>query len=149
MLAEKVEQYLSGERIGEEGVWALVKDVPRILAREWRKILYLLPKALGLFLLLLIPALGQTLGPLAWFIFTAWMLAIQYCDYPFDNHKVAFHDMRNTLKQNQSKAYGFGILVALFTSIPIVNLFIVPVAVCGATAMWVIEFKAQHPSVRR
>lgn len=112
LLAEKVEQHLSGERIGEEGVWALVKDVPRILSREWRKLLYVLPKALGLFLLLLIPALGQTLGPIAWFLFTAWMLAIQYCDYPFDNHKISFHDMRNTLKQNQSKAYGFGMLVA-------------------------------------
>lgn len=149
LLAEKVEQHLSGERIGEEGVWALVKDVPRILSREWRKLLYVLPKALGLFLLLLIPALGQTLGPIAWFLFTAWMLAIQYCDYPFDNHKISFHDMRNTLKQNQSKAYGFGMLVAFFTSIPIVNLFIVPVAVCGATAMWVMEFKIQHSPVRQ
>ncbi|EKF9399321.1 sulfate transporter CysZ [Vibrio cholerae] len=149
LLAEKVEQRLSGERIGEEGVWALVKDVPRILSREWRKLLYVLPKALGLFLLLLIPALGQTLGPIAWFLFTAWMLAIQYCDYPFDNHKISFHDMRNTLKQNQSKAYGFGMLVAFFTSIPIVNLFIVPIAVCGATAMWVMEFKTQHSPLRQ
>ncbi len=144
-----MEQHLSGERIGEEGVWALVKDVPRILSREWRKLLYVLPKALGLFLLLLIPALGQTLGPIAWFLFTAWMLAIQYCDYPFDNHKISFHDMRSTLKQNQSKAYGFGMLVAFFTSIPIVNLFIVPIAVCGATAMWVMEFKTQHSPVRQ
>lgn len=148
LLAEKVEMHLSGESVGEEGIVALIKDVPRILSREWRKLLYVLPKALGLFLLLLIPALGQTLGPLAWFIFTAWMLAVQYCDYPFDNHKVAFHDMRNTLKQNQSKAYGFGALVAFFTSIPIVNLFIVPVAVCGATAMWVEVFKVQRPSKR-
>ncbi|ENM5784828.1 sulfate transporter CysZ [Vibrio metoecus] len=148
LLAEKVEMHLSGESVGEEGIVALIKDVPRILSREWRKLLYVLPKALGLFLLLLIPALGQTLGPLAWFIFTAWMLAVQYCDYPFDNHKVAFHDMRNTLKQNQSKAYGFGALVAFFTSIPIVNLFIVPVAVCGATAMWVEVFKVQRSSKR-
>lgn len=149
LLAEKVEQHISGQRVGDEGIWSLIKDVPRILNREWRKLLYVLPKALGLFLLLTIPALGQTVGPIAWFLFTAWILAIQYCDYPFDNHKIAFHDMRNSLKQNRSKAYGFGCLVAIFTSIPVINLFIVPVAVCGATAMWVAEFKPQHSATHR
>jgi CysZ protein len=49
--------------------------------------------------------------------------------------------MRLTLKQKQGKAYGFGLLVALVTSIPILNLFVVPVSVCGATAMWVEQFK--------
>jgi CysZ protein len=144
LLAEKVEEMLTGNKINDEGLMSVVKDVPRIMAREWRKLLYTLPKAIGLFLLLLIPALGQTIGPFAWFIFTAWMLAIQYCDYPFDNHKVPFNDMRLSIKQKQGKAYGFGMLVSLFTAIPILNLFIVPVSVCGATAMWVQEFKQQH-----
>ncbi|GAB2655015.1 sulfate transporter CysZ [Vibrio panuliri] len=141
LLAEKVEEYLTGQRVNDDGILAVVKDTPRILAREWRKLLYVLPKAIGLFLLLLIPALGQTVGPFLWFIFTAWMLAIQYCDYPFDNHKISFNDMRYNLKQKQGKAYGFGVLVSLFTTIPILNLIVMPVAVCGATSMWVNEFK--------
>ena len=144
LLAEKVEVYLTGQKINDDGMLAVVKDTPRILAREWRKLVYVLPKAIGLFLLLLIPALGQTVGPVLWFIFTAWILAIQYCDYPFDNHKVPFQSMRQDLKQNQGKAYGFGMLVAFFTAIPVLNLIIVPVAVCGATAMWVNEFKHKH-----
>lgn len=143
LLAEKVEEKLTGHSISDDGMLAVVKDVPRVMSREWRKLVYTLPKAIGLFLLLLIPALGQTLGPVLWFLFTAWMLAIQYCDYPFDNHKVSFNDMRNNLKQKQGKAYGFGMLVSVLTTIPIVNLFVMPVAVCGATAMWVNEFK-QH-----
>ncbi|MCZ4373524.1 MULTISPECIES: sulfate transporter CysZ [Vibrio] len=146
LLAEKVEQKMIGDKVNDDGVLDFVKDVPRVMAREWRKLLYVLPKALGLFILLLIPAVGQTIGPFAWFIFTAWMLAIQYCDYPFDNHKVSFQDMRNSLKQKQSKAYGFGILVAFLTTIPIINLIVMPVAVCGATAMWVNEFKRNYKS---
>ncbi|KOO02193.1 sulfate transporter CysZ [Vibrio nereis] len=141
LLAEKVEEHLTKQRVNEDGMLAVVKDVPRVLAREWRKLVYVLPKAIGLFLLLLIPGLGQTLGPVLWFVFTAWMLAIQYCDYPFDNHKVSFNDMRYSLKQKQGKAYGFGALVAFFTTIPLLNLIVMPVAVCGATAMWVNEFK--------
>lgn len=49
--------------------------------------------------------------------------------------------MRHNLKQKQGKAYSFGILVSVFTTIPILNLIVMPVAVCGATAMWVAEFK--------
>ncbi len=52
--------------------------------------------------------------------------------------------MRNNLKQKQSTAYGFGILVAILTTIPVVNLIIMPVAVCGATAMWVNEFRPDY-----
>ncbi|EKO3947328.1 sulfate transporter CysZ [Vibrio fluvialis] len=144
LLAEKVEEKLTGKKVNDDGVLAVVRDLPRIMAREWRKLVYVLPKAIGLFILLLIPALGQTLGPILWFIFTAWMLAIQYCDYPFDNHKVTFNDMRNSLKQKQGKAYTFGMLVSVLTTIPVVNLFVMPVAVCGATAMWVNEFRGQY-----
>ncbi|MDN3609316.1 sulfate transporter CysZ [Vibrio ostreicida] len=141
LLAEKVEEYLIGEKINDDGLLSLLKDTPRILAREWRKLIYVLPKAIGLFVLLLIPGLGQTVGPVLWFIFTAWVLAIQYCDYPFDNHKIPFNDMRYKLKQKQGKAYGFGALVAVFTTIPLLNLIVMPVAVCGATAFWVAECK--------
>lgn len=144
LLAEKVEEHLTKQKVNDGGVLAMFKDTPRILAREWRKLVYVLPKAIGLFLLLLIPALGQTLGPFLWFIFTAWILAIQYCDYPFDNHKVPFNDMRYNLKQKQGKAYSFGALVSVFTTIPILNLIVMPVAVCGATSMWVAEFKHHH-----
>ncbi len=148
LLAEKVEERLTGQKINEDGFLSVIKDIPRVLAREWRKLLYLAPKALGLFILLLIPALGQTLGPILWFIFTAWILAIQYCDYPFDNHKVSFNDMRHNLKQKQSKAYGFGVLVSVFTTIPVLNLIVMPVAVCGATAMWVCEFREAQQNGR-
>ncbi|GAJ78824.1 LOW QUALITY PROTEIN: sulfate transporter, CysZ-type [Vibrio sp. JCM 18905] len=143
LLAEKWKS--TRDKKNDDGFTAVLKDVPRVLAREWRKLLYILPKAIGLFLLLLIPALGQTVGPFLWFIFTAWMLAIQYCDYPFDNHKIPFNDMRYKLKQKQGKAYGFGgVLVSVFTTIPILNLIVMPVAICGATAMWVAEFKHQR-----
>lgn len=43
-----------------------------------------------LLLLYFVPGIGQTVVPVVWFLFGAWMLAIQYCDYPFDNHKVGF-----------------------------------------------------------
>lgn len=144
LLAEKVEATLCGKIDNNQGMLSLVKDTPRLISREIQKIVYFFPKAIGLFILLFIPALGQTVGTVLWFVFSAWILAIQYCDYPFDNHKVPFHSMRQDLKGNQAKAYGFGFCVAFFTAIPIINLIVMPVAVCGATAMWVNEFKHKY-----
>ena len=72
------------------------------------------------------------------------MMAIQYADYPFDNHKISFAAMRNQLNQRKSLTFGFGIITSLFALIPIVNFIVMPVAICGATAMWVNEFKPAH-----
>lgn len=141
LLAEKLEIQLTRQAPTDQSLFSLVKDTPRIMHREWIKLVYYVPKALGLLILLFIPALGQTIGPVLWFIFSAWMIAIQYCDYPFDNHKISFPKMKTDLKSNQVLAYSFGSLVAICTMIPIVNLIVMPVAVCGATAMWVERYQ--------
>ncbi|MDC9594120.1 sulfate transporter CysZ [Xenorhabdus sp. IM139775] len=144
LLAEKLEADLTGIPAPDTGMVDLLQDTPRILKREMVKILYYIPRALILLLLYFIPGIGQTIAPVLWFIFSAWMLAIQYCDYPFDNHKVSFTTMRNTLRQNKIDNLQFGAAVSILTMIPVVNLFIMPVAVCGATAMWVDRYRAQY-----
>jgi CysZ protein len=45
--------------------------------------------------------------------------------------------MKDILKKNKGLSYSFGITVAVFSMIPIVNLVVMPVAICGATALWV------------
>lgn len=141
LLAEKVEKMLTGEVLIETGTWDFIKDIPRMLAREWQKLCYSLPRYLILFLLGFMPVVGQSIVPIVAFIFGAWMTAIQYCDYPFDNHKIPFKTMRFKLAQNRAQSLLFGTLVTLCTFVPIVNLVIMPVAVCGATAMWVDTYR--------
>jgi len=102
---------------------------------------YSIPRLVALFLLGFIPVLGQTVVPVIAFIFGAWLIAIQYCDYPFDNHKILFQRMRNALAQQRTMNFTFGSLVSLFTLIPFINFVVMPVAVCGATAMWVNEYR--------
>lgn len=143
LLAEHLEAKLTGNRPPNEGVIEIIKDLPRIFKRELQKLFYYLPKALGLLLLMWIPLLGQTIAPLLWFLFSAWMMSIQYCDYPFDNHRVSFPAMKATLRQNKGRTFSFGALVMFFTMIPILNLFVMPIAVCGATAMWVDKYRNQ------
>ena len=70
-------------------------------------------------------------------------MAVQYKDYAFDNHKVPFDVMKKALKQHQGLSYSFGITVAIFSMIPIVNLIVMPVAICGASAIWVDHYQKQ------
>lgn len=141
LLSEKVEQHLTGQALPDQGFSAFLKDVPRMLAREWTKFVYCFPRAL-VFLLafFFIPLLGQ----LMWFLFTAWMMAIQYCDYAYDNHKVPFDTMRKQLRADLGGSYGFGMTVAVASMVPFLNLLVMPIAVCGATALWVDRFKTSH-----
>jgi CysZ protein len=138
LLAEKVELMLCGKTIPPTSSVDVIKDIPRTLSREWSKLRYYLPRAIGFFILYwVLPIVGQVL----WFLFLAWMMAVQYKDYPFDNHKISFTDMRQALKQKQGLSYSFGITTALFSMIPIVNLVVMPVAICGATALWVDHYR--------
>lgn len=138
MLSEKVEQLLTGESLEDTTMVDLFKDIPRTLGREVQKLLYYLPRAcVFLILFVLLPVVGQII----WFIFTAWMMAIQYKDYPFDNHKIPFKDMKVLIKQKQALSYSFGGTVMLFALIPVINLVVMPVAICGATKLWVDNYR--------
>lgn len=140
LLSEKMEAILHGQAVPKGEIFDIVKDTPRTLSREWQKLCYYIPRAIGFFILLwILPVIGQIL----WFLFIAWMMAIQYKDYPFDNHKISFTQMKNLLKENQGVSYSFGITVAVFSMIPIVNLIVMPVAICGATALWVDYYEGK------
>lgn len=141
LLAEKVEERLTGIPAPDGGVAGMAKDIPRTLGREMQKIFYFIPRSLGFFLLLIfVPIIGQIL----WLLWGGWMMTIQYADYAFDNHKVPFRTMRASLHKHQSKSLTFGIVVAFLASIPIINLIMIPVAVCGSTAMWVDHMRREN-----
>ena len=101
LLAEQLEARLTGATPPDTGIFGIMKDVPRIMKREWQKFAWYLPRAIVLLILYFIPGIGQTVAPVLWFLFSAWMLAIQYCDYPFDNHKVPFKEMRTALMNHE------------------------------------------------
>jgi CysZ protein len=72
-----------------------------------------------------------------WFLFGAWILAMQYIDVPADNNGRSFEDVLRLMRENRAAVMGFGSVIMLVTSIPILNLFVIPVAVCGGVVFWV------------
>lgn len=141
MLAAKVEIMLTGHTPSDDSWMSLAKDVGRSLQREMQNLAYYLPRLIGILLLFLVPVIGTFIAPIVLFAFNAWMMAIQYNDYSFDNNKVSFLTMRARLMQDRTDNFIFGALVNLVTMIPIINLFIMPAAVCGGTLQWVEKYR--------
>lgn len=141
LLAEQVEAKLTGITVPNNSWLSLITDLPRIFYRELQKLVNYLLWAIPLLLTYFIPIVGQTITPIIWFLFTAWWINIQYADYAFDNHKISFHNMKRLLRQDRVDNLLFGTLVGLFTLLPLLNLIIMPIAVCGSTAMWVDRYR--------
>jgi CysZ protein len=52
--------------------------------------------------------------------------------------------MRHRLLDNKSLTFSFGCTVSVFSIIPVVNFIVMPVAVCGATALWVAHHRNHY-----
>jgi CysZ protein len=137
ILAEKIEQKLTGIKPPEES-WG--KLIPRTLGRELVKIWYFITRGLLILLLVLlswfIPGLNLVVL-LIGALWSAWCMAVQYIDYPADNHQTTFVRMRHLLGRAPLTSYPFGGMIMLASMIPIINIFAMPIAVAGATVYWV------------
>lgn len=148
-LAEKVEVVVRGTDDFPSFSWGeLIAMIPRTLAREMRKLGYFLPRAIGLFILSFIPVVNIIAAPL-WLLFGVWMMAIQYIDYPADNHKLGWNEMLAWLREKRWQSMSFGGSVYLVLLIPVVNILMMPAAVAGATLFWVRERGAENLVVQR
>lgn len=141
-LAEKVAERLGSRSATQHSGQSIIGDVSHSIWAELRKWLYFLPLLLGMAALSVV---GLLLAPLAlivpvlWFVLGAWLLGFEYLDYPLGNDGLSFADKRNWLRQRRSKVLGFGAVVLGLTMIPIINFFVMPAAVAGATALWASE----------
>jgi len=143
LLAEKAEAIITGRAVDAPiDYQKLIKELPVILWDEVKKILYALIWTIPfLILALMVPVIG----PLIWFLFTAWMLAVQYSDFPMGNHGLLFRDQRARLRQRRLTALSFGSAATALTMIPVLNFVVMPAAVAGATVMWVKTFSTNSP----
>ncbi|HHI94160.1 MAG TPA: sulfate transporter CysZ [Gammaproteobacteria bacterium] len=141
LLAEAVEIHLSGERMDSAGGWQkMLRELLPTIVDELRKLLYLLMWSVPFLLLFLIPVVNL-IAPFTWLAFSAWMLTVEYADYPMGNHGLRSAEQKQRLGSKRLLSLGFGGAVTVATMIPVVNFLVMPAAVAGATAMWIKQFK--------
>ncbi|OGT30491.1 MAG: hypothetical protein A2W28_07610 [Gammaproteobacteria bacterium RBG_16_51_14] len=140
-LAQAVEHRLTGVtcRIDDNSLLTLPGIIVTAIKSETRKFLYFLVRAIPLLLLFAIP-LVNVAAPVLWLLFGAWMLALEYIDYPLGNHDLAFPEQRKILSHRRKMAFGFGAGVMMVTLCPVINFIAMPVAVAGAARMVTEKF---------
>ncbi len=141
LLAEAVERLLTGAETPPGGsLRQVLRETPQALRDELRKLGYYALWALPLLLLFWLPV-ANLAAPLLWALFSAWMLALEYADYPLGNHGLRFDEQRRMLRGKPLLALSFGAATLLATMIPLLNLFVMPAAVAGATQLWVEQLR--------
>lgn len=135
-LALRVERLVTGR---EQESRSFLAEIPYAIKMQLRILLYFILRALIIVVLLFIPVI-QLAVPVLWFTFSAWMMALQYLDYPAENHYLSFIQLKQHLAECRGKALGFGGSVMLASLIPLLNLFVMPAAVIGATLWWVENY---------
>ena len=137
ILSEKIDQLLRGEPLTDTTPFS-VKLILEAVRGELSKWLYYLGWIIVLLIvsaiLFFIP-LVNILIPFIWATFGAWMMTVEYNDFPLGNRRLAPRRQRQWLRANRSLVLGFGAATLLATMIPILNLAVMPAAVAGATAL--------------
>ena len=98
----------------------LLRDILPSIMSELRKLFYFALRAVPLLLLLLVPLVNVVVSVL-WVLFSAWMMTVQYMDYPMANHQLFFKEQRARLRKRPLLAWSFGGLVMLCTLVPVLN----------------------------
>ncbi|MBF0625741.1 MAG: sulfate transporter CysZ [Magnetococcales bacterium] len=138
LLAECVEAHLTGRPLpATRTSWkrVLVGAIPA-MAGELGKLLHAIKLTIPALLLLLIPGFNLA-APVLWTLITAWLLAIEYADFPLGNHDRSGVEIRRFLAERRLASLAFGATVLLMTAVPLLNLVAMPAAVAGATVLWV------------
>jgi CysZ protein len=131
-LAEQAQKILTHEPIPPRKI---MKMILQTIKRQGQFISYYFPRFLILCLLFFIPFLHPVL-PFLWFLFNAWILAIQYQDFAMDNNLVNFKKMKEVIHHNKMLSLGFGVAISSMSLVPFLNILVMPAAVIGGTWMF-------------
>lgn len=140
ILAEKVEELLTGKAPPAE---PLLQMVWRTLGRELRKLGYFIFWGLIILLVATVTSWTIVIPALLTALWGAWSMAIQYVDYPLDNHQRPFDELKKVLRRRKLTSLAFGGTVMLAKMVPILNIFVMPAAVAGGTALWIERLRRE------
>lgn len=104
----------------------------QVMKAEFKRLRYVLSRTIPLLILFIIPGINLV-APVLWMVFGAWVIALEYFAYPLENKGILFVEQHQFSKKIGLGTLSFGALTMLGLSIPIVNIFVAPAAVIGAT----------------
>lgn len=103
-----------------------------VLGSELKRLVYLLSRAIPLVIISIIPGVNL-IAPVLWGLFGAWSISMEYFAYTLENEGALFAEQRQALKTVRIGTLSFGGMLLFALMIPVLNIFIPPIAVISAT----------------
>jgi CysZ protein len=114
----------------------IVRETGIALGHTATRVLLLLAGQAVLLLLNLIPGAGHVAWIVASTLWTMAWLAVEYLDSPMTRHRYTFRDVRRVVWKRLTLSLGFGAALYILLWIPILNFFLIPLAVVGGTLLF-------------
>lgn len=134
LLSSRIEALLTGKKPQDINSDSFFRLMARTTKSEIQKILYAVKWFIPLIIITIIPVIN-IVAPFLWILFAAWFFALEYNDYPLANRGLFFEEVKTYNRKNRMRSLGLGSAVFILTSIPVVNFFVMPVAIAGATKL--------------
>ncbi|HZM83660.1 MAG TPA: EI24 domain-containing protein [Candidatus Limnocylindrales bacterium] len=132
-IAESIEDELGG--VPDEVNTPFFAAMMRSLRDSGRLILTTLVIAIPLFVVGLIPVIGQVVGPVLGALVGGWFLSVEVTGVAFYRRGLGLKERRRLLRTQRKTAIGFGVAIFLCFLIPLGGVLIMPAAVAGGTLL--------------
>ena len=136
-LSKKIEIKAFGENFDEKfSLKALITDILRVVGNLIKLLLLMLIAHLLIFLLNLIPVLGNILYAALGFLITAFFFGFQFYDFPLERRRYTFGKKLKTTFRFIPQVVGVGAGFFLLSMIPIINFLALNMGAIAATVMY-------------
>jgi CysZ protein len=132
-ISEQVEEWLGGVSDEVELPWW--RSLARSLWESARLIGGSFLIGVPVFVLGLVPVVGQVVAPVLGALVGGWFLALELVNAPFTRRGMRLEDRRRLLRQHRLVAQGFGTAVFCCFLIPLGAVLLMPAAVIGGTLL--------------
>ncbi|MCK7593810.1 sulfate transporter CysZ [Lysobacter sp. CAU 1642] len=130
LLAAKVNERLGGPAPPPGA--GFLPDLARDTGLELRRLGYILLCTAGVLLLGLVPVVNLVAAPLG-LLLTAWLLAMEHAAHALGLRRMSLSEQLGFLRLNRLGVMGFGFASMGVLLVPLLNLVLLPAAVCGMT----------------
>jgi CysZ protein len=132
-ISERVEAYYGDGGDAVNLPWG--KDLARSVSEALRLVVLTAVIAILVFVVGLIPVVGQVAAAVIGGLLGGWGLAVELTGIPFARRGVRLAQRRQVLRQHRWLALGFGVAVFVCFLVPFGAVLVMPAAVAGATLL--------------
>ncbi len=134
-ISKRTEKLLGADVEGA-GLGRMAREISNSLIHTVSRVLLLYLGQLALLLLLVIPGIGQVAWTVLSWLWSIWWAAGEYLDIPMGRHLYRFSEVRAVLRARPALCLSFGAVLYVLLFVPILNCFVIPVAVIAGTMLF-------------